>query len=182
MIFLIIFGVGLLLLLVTFAIGELFDLGDGGHDAGHELGDNPSPFSSRILFVFVTAFGGFGFIGQAADWPTWASVTFAVGGGLAVAAGTFFLVVLPMARQQGSVHVREADFLDLEGQVIIEIPEQGVGRVSFVHPGSGARVAQAARSADGQRIPGGTRVRVVDVGANAVSVVVAEARSGTSQA
>jgi hypothetical protein len=171
MVFLIIFGVGLMLAVITFAVGELFDLGDSG-DAGSELGEpGASPFSSRILFVFMTAFGGFGYIGQSLDWGVPASITLALAGGLGVAAGTFFLIVLPMARQQGSVHVTEDEFLDREAQVTAEIPEGGLGRVTLVVRSSGARMSQAARSANGERIPFGTAVRVVGVGTGVVTVV-----------
>ena len=177
--FLVIFGVGLLLALVTFLIGELFDFGaDGGADSGGELGDSgPSPFSSRILFVFATAFGGFGFIGTAMDWPTWASLLLAMGGGMAVAVGTFFLIVMPMARQQGSTDVHDEDFEGLMGRVTSEIPENGLGRVTVIAPTSKARVALAARSADGRRIAFGTTVRVQNSGPGAATVVPAETNS-----
>jgi hypothetical protein len=157
--FLTIFGIGLVLLVVTFIIGEIFDFGgDGG---GGELGgDSPSPFSSRILFVFATAFGGFGYIGAALDWPVWVAALLAIGGGLAVAAGTFFLIVLPMSRQQGSTDVHDTDFAGMDGQVTSEIPAGGLGRVTVIAPTSKARVALAARSADGERIPFGATVRI----------------------
>lgn len=172
MAFLIIFGIGLLLTVVTFAVGELFDFGGGDADAGADIGDGtPSPFSSRILFIFLTAFGGFGFIGESMDWPVGGSVLLAMVGGVVVSAGTFFLVVAPMARQQGSVHVTEGDFLEKEAQVTAEIPEGGLGRVTLVASSSGARMSPAARSANGQRIPFGTSVKVVGVGTGVVTVV-----------
>jgi hypothetical protein len=162
--FLTIFGVSLGLLIVTFVIGELFEFGsnlfDIGGDAGADFGDNPSPFSSRILFVFATAFGGFGYIGAAMGWPAWGASALAVLGGLGIAAGTFFMIVLPMSRQQGSTDVREADFEGLNGQVTSEIPAGGLGRVTVIAPTSKARVALAARSADGERIPFGATVRI----------------------
>src|SRR5688572_20396335 len=165
MAFLIIFAVGIFLTILTFVLGELFDLGSGEADAGSELGEgSPSPFSSRILFVFLTAFGGFGYLGQAADWNIGLSVLLALAGGVAVAAGTFFLVVTPMARQQGSVHVNESDYVGLEGQVTSDIPAGSLGRVTFVVPASGARMSPAARSANGERIPFGTAVKVVGSG------------------
>jgi membrane-bound ClpP family serine protease len=172
MTFLIIFFVGLLLTVLVFAVGELFDLGDADADTGGEAGHGgPSPLSSRILFVFLTAFGGFGFLGDAAGWSVWLSITVGLLGGVAVAGGTFFLVVLPMSRQQGSVHVSEDDYLDREGQVTSEIPEEGVGRVTLVAPTSGARVSTASRSASGERIGNGTSVRIISVGTGVVTVV-----------
>lgn len=162
--FLTIFGIGLGLLIVTFIIGELFEFGsnllDFGDGIESDLGSDASPFSSRILFVFATAFGGFGYIGAAMGWPVWGASTLAIFGGLAIAAGTFFAIVLPMSRQQGSTDVREADFEGLSGQVTSEIPEGGLGRVTVIAPASKARVALAARSADGARIPFGATVRI----------------------
>lgn len=162
--FLTIFGISLLLLIVTFVVGELFDFGGDlfglGDGADVDLGADASPFSSRILFVFATAFGGFGYIGAAMGWPVWAASALGVAGGVATAAGTFFMIVLPMSRQQGSTDVREADFEGLNGQVTSEIPEGGLGRVTVIAPTSKARVALAARSADGERIPFGATVRI----------------------
>jgi len=173
-IFLIIFGVGLAMTALAFLIGELFDLGDFG-DSGDSLGaDTPSPLSSRIIFVFMTAFGGFGFIGQSAGWPLPLSILFAVGGGLAVAGGTFFLIVLPMARQQGSTSLKGEDLIDLVGEVIDDIPQGGVGRVAIVPPGTGARVSRPARAQNGAHIPPGTAVRVVHVGPGSITVTPAE--------
>lgn len=172
--FLIIFGVALLLTVITFVVGELFDLGDATADTGGEIGHAPSPLSSRVIFVFATAFGGFGYIGTALDWPVWGATLLALVGGVIVAGGTFFLVVVPMARQQGSVTVRDEDFVDLIGEVTSEIPPAGLGRVTVVAPSSGARVSQPARSANGARISFGTRVRVVEAGGGVMTVAPAQ--------
>jgi membrane-bound ClpP family serine protease len=172
MIFLIIFGVGLSLTLLAFLIGEIFDLADiGGSDS---LGGDPSPFSSRVIFVFMTAFGGVGFIGQSAGWGIPLSALAGVVGGLAVAGGTFFLIILPMSRQQGSVKFSLEDLIDLEGEVVDDIPAGGTGRVAFLPPGTGTRVSRAARSQNGAHIPPGTVVRVVHVGPSSVTVTPAE--------
>jgi hypothetical protein len=182
-VFLIIFAVGLTMLIIAVAFGGIFHIGGdhvehhfdfGGHHElephGLAVGDHPSPFNSRILFVFMTAFGGVGYIGQSLGWPLGISAGVAVLGGLAVAGGTFFLVVLPLARQQGSVRVSESDFLHMEGQVTDEIPAGGLGRVALVPAQSGARVMLIARAMDGQTIPFGTAIRVVQLGSGAVTV------------
>ena len=170
--FLIIFSAGLFLAFITFIVGELFDLGgDGGMDSGGPAGEGtPSPLSSRILFVFATAFGGFGFIGTVLEWPVWVSVGAAVVGGLLVAAGTFFLIVLPMARQQGTTTVRAGDFVNLTGQVTAEIPEGGLGRVTVIAPASQARVGMPARASSGGRISFGATVRVLAEGGGVLTV------------
>jgi membrane-bound ClpP family serine protease len=168
--FFIIFLVGLGLTVLTFAVGELFEFFGDGPEFDTDGAAGASPFSSRIIFVFATAFGGFGMIGQALEWNVWLTVLFATGGGFMIAGGTFFLVVAPLARQQGTTRVSSSDFLNMEGQAVSEIPAQGLGRVSLIARGSGARVAQPARSATGETIPFGTAIRVVRVGANALTV------------
>jgi len=156
--------------------------GGGDDPRCGELGDSPSPFSSRVVFVFATAFGGFGYIGSALDWPMWVSLSVAVLGAIAVAGGTFFLIVLPMARQQGSTDVHTSDFAGLDGQVTSEIPEGGIGRVTVIAPASKARVALSARSANGERIPFGATVRIQTPGpGTAIVVPVSSQQSGESQ-
>lgn len=171
MAFLVIFGVGLLLTLVTFVVGELFDLGGGADDGGGFGADaSPSPFSSRILFVFLTAFGGFGFIADAMDAEVWLAALSAIVGGVLVAGGTFFLVVLPMARQQGSIHLYRGDLVGLEGEIVTAVPPAGMGRVTLIAPSSGARLVESARSADGEAIPLGTVVRITQAAPGALTV------------
>ena len=60
-VFLVITGVGFLFLLVSLVFGEIFDHFDAGidHDLGH---GGPGFFSSRVLSVFITAFGAVGAI------------------------------------------------------------------------------------------------------------------------
>jgi len=179
--FLVIFSLGLFLAFITFIVGELFDLGDGGADSGGPVGEGtPSPLSSRILFVFATAFGGFGFIGTVLEWPTWVAVLAAVVGGLLVAAGTFFLIVLPMAKQQGSTTVRASDFVNLTGQVTSEIPEGGLGRVTVIAPTSQARVGMPARAESGGRIAFGATVRVLSEGGGVLTVALESSPSNSS--
>src|SRR5271157_4444154 len=67
-VFLGIASIGFLFLLVSLLFGEFFGHGDlAGHDADFHGdvhgGGGVSIFSSRVLSVFVTAFGGFGAIG-----------------------------------------------------------------------------------------------------------------------
>ena len=62
-IFLAIGGFGFLFLLISFLVGDLFEMigFDFGTDldAGHDFG----VFDSRVISMFLTAFGGFGVIG-----------------------------------------------------------------------------------------------------------------------
>lgn len=183
--FLTIFLVGFVLAVVSWIVGELFELGgdavesigelaDGidltpdGAGAGVDLagsidGYTPSPVSSRVIFSGLTAFGGFGVIGSVLDWPLAATTLFALAGFVLASAGMFFGVVLPIAKQQGSLHVRRSDYAGLEVAVGISIPADGVGQVTFEDPNSGALMTEAASSALGEAIPAGTQVKIIRV-------------------
>lgn len=181
-----IMGVGLLFLVITFAIGELFEfggevaheVGDFLHDAtsflggqsdiGHDLGggadaglSTPSPFSARMFSVFLTAFGGAGLLAVANGVGVGLSTVIGLVAGLLVSIGTFGLVIMPMARQQGSAHVKVQELKDALGEVTTTIPQSGLGQVTVI--AKGARLTLAARSATGKEIPQGTTVRVAEV-------------------
>ncbi|HET7738404.1 MAG TPA: hypothetical protein VFK32_07510, partial [Tepidiformaceae bacterium] len=113
---------------------------------------------------------GFGFIADAMDADVWLAALAAIVGGVLVAGGTFFLIVLPMARQQGSVHVHRADLIGLEGEIVTAVPPAGTGRVTLIAPSSGARLVEPARSADGEPIPLGAVVRVTQAAPGALTV------------
>ena len=58
-VFLAIAAVGFLFLIIALIFGEIFDFFD--HDTDVDIG-GPGIFSSRVIAVFITAFGGFGAI------------------------------------------------------------------------------------------------------------------------
>ncbi len=124
-IFLAIAAVGFLFLLVTLIFGELFDFFEFDHDFEH---GGPGLFSSRVIAVFITAFGCFGAIGtQYGMSPMAAS-------GLGVASGLFFGgVIFVFARflysQQASSDVRPADLVGRQGRVVVAIPAGGIGQI-----------------------------------------------------
>ena len=126
-VFLAIAALGFLLLMSSLFFGEIFEHFDGGLDHDLEHG-GPGFFSTRVLSVFVTAFGGFGAI--ATDYhfgPLAASGIGALGG---------FIMALPVywfARflygQQASSDSRASDLVGLTGRVVVAIPAGGVGQV-----------------------------------------------------
>jgi hypothetical protein len=202
--FLSIFLIGLVLASVSWIVGELFEFGgDVAEGISGVLGDateaveglgeapdvgldlasgvdaySPSPVSSRVIFSGLTAFGGFGVIGEALGWPLAATLPFALGGFLLASAGMFFGVIVPIARQQGSTRVVRSDYLGMDVQVGVTIPARGVGQVTFADPNSGALVTEAASSADGTVIPGGTIVRVIRVNAGGLIVRMLDQAEG----
>ncbi len=127
-IFLAIAAVGFVFLLISLVFGEVFEhFGDGGFD--HDLDHGgPGFLSTRILSVFVTAFGGFGAIGTNYGLgPVAAS-------GLGFASGVVFAsIIYGFARflwgQQATTELRTADLVGQNARVVVAIPKGGVGQV-----------------------------------------------------
>lgn len=126
-VFLAIAAVGFLFLLISLFFGELFEHFDGAldHDLDH---GGPGFFSTRIISVFITAFGGFGAIATDQGLaPLPASGIGAVSGFL-LAAPVYFLARF-LYGQQASSESRSQDLVGRVGRVVVAIPAGGVGQV-----------------------------------------------------
>lgn len=160
-IFLGIAAIGFCFLVVSFVFGELFEHIDlfGGHDAdfhgdGH---DGVSFFSTRVISVFVTAFGGFGAIGIHLGYNVGLSTGIGLVGGL-LFGGIIFLFATFLFSQQASSEIRVGDVVGNLAQVSVAIPEGGLGQVRCTLGES--VVEKIARSQDGKAIPANTSVRI----------------------
>jgi membrane protein implicated in regulation of membrane protease activity len=129
-IFLAIAGVGFVFLLVSLIFGEIFEHfeGDaGGLDHDFEHG-GPGILSTRVLSVFVTAFGGFGAVATnygLAPLPA---------SGVGFASGVAFATLIyAFARflwsQQATTETRTTDLVGQTARVVVGIPKAGVGQV-----------------------------------------------------
>lgn len=169
--FAVIGGVGFLFLLVSLVIGDVFDaVGldlDGGPD-GTDFG----LLDSRVISVFVTAFGGFGVIGNQMGYgAVGASVIGLLGGlvfgGVVSAFGRFLI------GQQASSSVTDNDLVGRDAQVTVAIKAGSVGQI-MTRIGD-ERVERLARSRDGQEISLGSIVKVAAIAGD--SVIVEQERS-----
>jgi membrane protein implicated in regulation of membrane protease activity len=175
-VFLGIASIGFLILVVSFLSGELFEHGDlAGHDADFHGdvhgGPGVSIFSTRILSVFVTAFGGFGAIGIHLGHSTEVSTAMGVVGGL-VFGTLIYLFATFLYSQQASSEVRVSDLAGAVGQVSVAIPKSGLGQVRCTLGES--VVEKIARSQDGEPIPVNTLVKIEAVVGETVVVRRAE--------
>jgi len=175
-VFLGIASIGFLILVVSFVSGELFEHGDlAGHDADFHGdvhgGPGVSIFSTRILSVFVTAFGGFGAIGIHLGHSTEVSTAMGVAGGL-VFATIIYLFASFLFSQQASSEVRVSDLVGVVAQVSVSIPKAGVGQVRCTLGES--VVEKIARSHDGEPVAVNTLVKIEAVVGETVVVRRAE--------
>jgi len=154
-------------------IGELFDHGADLVHSGFEHG-GPSFFSTRVLSVLVTAFGGTGAIATQMGAGIVAS---SVIGGLS---GVFFAgIILAFARflysQQSSSDVRREDLIGRTAEVTVTIPPGGLGQIRCLV--GETLVDRIAKAADGQSIVVHSIVTIESDTGQSV-VVRAKAKSG----
>lgn len=161
---------GFVFLIAGSMLGDLFEHGDISHDAdGHGAG--PSLLSSRILSVFVTAFGCFGAIGIHAGFGVGASTAMGFGGG-ALFAGVIYVFASFLYSQQASSHVRTSDLVGSTAQVSVAIPSGGMGQVRCTL--GDTVVEKVARAANNAEIPVNTLVKIKSIVGEVVLVDRAE--------
>lgn len=166
-IFLIIGGLGFLFLLFSLLVGDVFDaLGmDFNLDASHDFGI----FDSRVIAVFLTAFGGFGVIAATLGWGAVGSSLFGLLGGLVFGAIVFYFGKL-LYSQQSSSSVSNEDLLGRTAQVIVNIKPDQLGQISC-NIGE-ERVEKLARTLNGEELKAGQLVRIESIGSDSVIVSV----------
>jgi membrane protein implicated in regulation of membrane protease activity len=149
-VFLAIAAVGFIFLLISLMFGEIFDhFGDGDFSGGDHDHGGPSFFSTRVLSVFVTAFGGTGAVGifYGLSVPAASGVGFLSG---AAFGGVIYMFAHFLYGQQASTDVRTADLVGKQARVVVPIPKGGVGQIRCQ---IGEQVLdKVARSRDGQPI------------------------------
>jgi membrane protein implicated in regulation of membrane protease activity len=147
---------GFVFLIASSLLGDLFEHGDFSHDAdGH--GGGPSILSSRILSVFVTAFGSFGAIGTHLGYGVGVSTSMGFGGGV-LFAGVIYVFASFLYSQQASSHVQTGDLVGSTAQVSVGIPKAGMGQVRCTV--GDTVVEKIARAANNEEIPVNTLVRI----------------------
>jgi hypothetical protein len=188
-VFLGIAAIGFLFLAITLMFGEFEHDMDVGHDVdldhdvhiehdvgGHEHG-GPSFFSSRVISVFVTAFGSVGAIGIYLGFGVLPSSLLGFIGGV----GLGWLVYVFgrfLYSQQASSDITMGDLLGQTARVTVAIPRGNFGQVRCVV--GETQVEKIACSNDGNEIPFNSLVRIEDVQADTVVVRRLDAIEGGS--
>lgn len=166
--FAIIGGVGFVFLIASLVLGDIFemfgadaDIGGDGHDFGL--------FDSRVIAVFITAFGGFGLIGAWSGFGAVGSsllglVGGVVFGGVVSAFGRF------LVGQQSSSTVTDDDLIGRTAQVTVTIKPGELGQIT-TRIGD-ERVEKLARISGGEEIKTGSIVTVAAIAGDSVIVEI----------
>lgn len=155
-VFLAIAAVGFLFLMLALIFGEIFDFFDHGDiDTG-----GPGVLSSRVIAVFITAFGSVGALAvQNGYSPGMASVFGTISG--AVFGGALAMLGRFLYNQQSSTEVLATDLVGQNARVVVSIPANGVGQIRL-RIGE-ELVDKIAQARDGVAIPENSAVQVETV-------------------
>lgn len=160
-VFLSIAGIGFLFLLISLVFGEVFDFFHFDADFDHGLDHGgPSFFSTRVLSVFITAFGGVGAIGVRYGMSTGTASLLGLGSGAALGSLIYWFAHF-LYSQQASSDMSSRDMVGQTGRVIVGIPAGGVGQVRLQM--GETLVDKIARSHDGEPIPENAVARVEEI-------------------
>ena len=161
-------AIGFVFLLVSFLFGDIFerlgldiDLGVGG--GAHDLGW----FDSRVLSMFVTAFGGFGAMATLLGLGVVASSALGLAGGMALGGAVLFFGRL-LYQQQASSSVSAHHLIGRIAKVTVTIQAGSVGQISCLI--GEERVEKLARSRNDNEIKAGVMVIIEEVTDGAVIV------------
>jgi hypothetical protein len=161
-IFLLIGGVGFLFLLVSLVVGDLFEA--AGFDLDFDGGDGGfGILDSRVLSVFITAFGGFGAIGVQMGWGALGSSLAGLAGGIIFGAAVSLFGRFLYSQQATSSFSTNA-LVGRTAQVTVAIQAGQIGQITC-RVGE-ERVEKIARTRDGAEIPLGTIVKIEESSAN----------------
>ena len=168
-IFLGIAAMGFFFLLFSLLAGDLFGHGDVGGHAADVHGDiqGVSFFSTRVLSVFITAFGGFGAVGIHLGYSIELSTLLGLVGGI-IFGGIIYLFASFLFSQQASSDIRTSDLVGGTAQVTVAIPAGGLGQVQLTLGES--VIEKIARSQDGGAIPAGVLVIIEAIVGDAILV------------
>jgi hypothetical protein len=156
-IFLAIAAVGFLFLIITLVFGEIFDFFDHDFDIDH---GGPGILSSRVISVFITAFGAFGAIATNNGLSPGPASGVGLGSGL-LFGGVIYMFLRFLYGQQATSEVLASDLVGQIARVIIGIPANGVGQVRC-RIGE-ELVDKIAQSRDGLAIAENTPVQIEEV-------------------
>lgn len=165
--FVIIGAIGFIFLLASLVLGDLFELFGGHPDLGVDGSTDFGLFDSRVLAVFITAFGGFGAIGVILGFGSAVSSLFGLLGGV-----IFGGVVSSFGRfligQQSSTTITDDSLLGRTAQVTVAIKPGEIGQITFRI--GDERVEKVARTLSGDEVKAGSLVKVISIAGDSVIV------------
>lgn len=166
LLFAIIGGIGFVFLVISLVVGDVFEAVGLDLDGG-ATGTDFGLLDSRVVAVFITAFGGFGVIGAQMGYAAVGSSLIGLLGGI-IFGGVVAVFGRFLIGQQASSSVTDDDLVGRTGQVTVAIKPGSIGQIS-VKIGD-ERVEKIARSKGGDELAAGSIVKVSAVAGDSLIV------------
>jgi membrane protein implicated in regulation of membrane protease activity len=167
-IFLIIAGVGFIFLLLSFVLGDLVEHLNADIDL-NSGNDGIALLDSRVISIFLTAFGGVGAICSKLGFDVTLSSVGGLLGGITLGGIVFFFGRL-LYRQQASSSVGAHQLIGRTAEVVVAIKPGSVGQISCrIGP---ERIEKLARAKNDSEIKAGSQVRIEEIAGESVVVTV----------
>lgn len=173
-VFLIIAAVGFVFLLLSFFLGNLFEHLNADIDL-NSGNDGMALLDSRVISIFLTAFGGVGAICYKLGFDATVSSVGGFLGGIALGWIVFYFGRL-LYRQQASSSVGAHQLIGRTAEVVVAIQPGSVGQISCrIGP---ERVEKLARAKNDSEIKVGSQVRIEEIAGESVIVTVEDGSPG----
>ena len=176
MVFLAIGGIGLLFLMTSLFVGDLFEALDLDFDADGGDGGSFGILDTRVISVFLATFGGIASLSLIYGQSVLISSLIGVGSGI-IFGGIIFAFGAFLYSQQSSSSVSDRDLVGRTAKVIVGIQPNSIGQISC-RIGE-ERVEKIARTRDGNAIKLGETVFIEE---NAGDSFIVSTMEGTGYA
>lgn len=160
-------GGGFVVSLLLVVLGDVLEAAMDALDGALEAIDFGGAFDPLSAVFGATLFGGTGLLLDAyADLATTPEVVLSAAVGIVAAVALHLVYVAPMKRSENSTGFSQAEYAGKTGELATGVPAGGFGEV-IVRMGA-STTFQTAASFDGEPIPSGADVVVVEVDADGV--------------
>ncbi len=175
LIFLITGAIGFLFLMISLIIGDIFDALDLDFGADIDLdadvdadfdssgGASFGILDSRVISMFLTAFGFVGAIALQLGVGGVLGVLIGIGSGL-ILGGLIFAFGYYLVSQEASSPVTNRELVGHAAKVIVDIKPESIGQISFNVREQ--RIDKLARTRDGKEIKAGETVFIEEIAGN----------------
>lgn len=168
-VFQICFGVGAGFTILSFALGQIFDLLglDGITDIELDadwFGFGISPLKPVVLAAFATVFGGIGMILTNKGLPFYITIIVALVCGVSIGALMYRFIIVPLHHAQNTSAVAQQSLIGHMAKVTLAISESQMGKISYIVYGN--TYSAPAKPYQGERLQVGDEVIITDIHQN----------------
>ena len=156
-VFWICFGVGAGYTVISFILGEVFNIFD--FDTDLDAGGSISPIKPSVVAAFITVFGGSGLIFLRTNIPIYTLLPLAALLGLGVAFVMYRFVIIPLSKAQNTSSPEIQSLIGHAAKVTEKIFQGGFGQIAYAINGN--TFNSPAKSSEGNEIARGTDVEIM---------------------